>query len=121
MSHVHVKYIVTSQVTFSDGRDNEIQSMCPDESLPQPNEWQMPDKINLDSSSLRQSTRTEVLHWQDKLYSHSTLKKLKRSSKHACVVLFSSFGAIGMELKRGVHPHQALATSSSKCRLRQPQ
>jgi hypothetical protein len=30
------------------------------------------------------------------------------------LVLFSSFGAIGVELKRGVHPHQVLATSSSK-------
>jgi hypothetical protein len=77
VSHVHVKYIMTSWVTFSDGRDNEIQSMCPDESLPQPNEWQMPDKINLDSSGLQQSTRTEILHLRDKVYSHSTLKKLK--------------------------------------------
>jgi hypothetical protein len=32
VSHVHVKYIVTGRVTISDGRDNEIQSMCPDES-----------------------------------------------------------------------------------------
>jgi hypothetical protein len=30
------------------------------------------------------------------------------------LVLFSSFGAIGAELKRGVHFHQVLATSSSK-------
>jgi hypothetical protein len=30
------------------------------------------------------------------------------------LVLFSSFGAIGAEFKRGVHPHQVLATSSSK-------
>jgi hypothetical protein len=34
VSHVHVKYIVTGQVTFSDERDSEIQSMCLDESLP---------------------------------------------------------------------------------------
>jgi hypothetical protein len=30
------------------------------------------------------------------------------------LVLFSSFGAIGVELKCGVHPHQVLATGSSK-------
>ena len=30
----HDKNIVSNQVTFSDGRDSEIQSMCPDESLP---------------------------------------------------------------------------------------
>ncbi len=47
----------------------------------QPNEWQMPGWNNLDSSSLRQSIWTEALRWRDKVYSHSTLKKLKRSSK----------------------------------------
>jgi hypothetical protein len=77
----------------------------------------MPGQNNLDSSSLQQSTRTEVLRWQDKVYSHSTLKKLKQSSKHACLVLFSFFGAIGAELKHGVHPHQVLVTSSSKLGL----
>ncbi len=81
VSHVHVKYIVTGQMTFSDGWDNEIQSICPDESLPWPNEWQMPDKINLNSSGLRQSTWTEVLRQRDKVYSHSTLKKLKQKFK----------------------------------------
>jgi hypothetical protein len=44
-------------------------------------------------------------------------KKINRSSTHACLVLFSSFGAIGTELKCGVHPHQILATSSSKREL----
>jgi hypothetical protein len=80
VSHVHVKYIVTGQVTIRDGRDNEIQSMCPDLSLPQPSNWQ---------------------------------GSKQRSSKHACLVLFSSFCAIGAGLKCGVHPHQVLATSSS--------
>jgi hypothetical protein len=83
----HNKHIVTGQVTFSDRRDSEIQSMCPDLSLPQTN------KINLDSTSF---------------------KKINRSSTHACLVLFSSFSAIGTELKHGVHPHQVLVTSSSK-------
>jgi hypothetical protein len=104
MSHVHVKYIVTGWVMFSDRQDNEIQSKCPDESLPWPNEWQMQDKINLDSSSLRQPTQTEVLYRRDKVYSHSTLKKLKQSLKHACLVLISFFGAISAESKHGVHP-----------------
>jgi hypothetical protein len=73
----------------------------------------MPEQINLDSSSLQGSTQTEVLRWQDKLYSHSTLKKLKQSSTHACLVLFSSFCAIGAGLKCGVHPHQVFSTRSS--------
>ncbi len=42
MSHIHVKYIVTGRVTIRDGQDNEIQSMCPDLSLPQPSNWQGP-------------------------------------------------------------------------------
>jgi hypothetical protein len=91
VSHIHVKYIVTGRVTFSDGQDSEIQSICLDESKPQPN------KNNLDSTSF---------------------KKINRSSTHACLVLFSSFGAIGTELKCGVHPHQILATNSSKHGLR---
>ncbi len=62
VSHVHVKYIVTSRVTIRDGRDNEIQSMCPGLSLPQPSNWQGPKQ---------------------------------RSLKHACLVIFSSFCAIG--------------------------
>jgi hypothetical protein len=88
--------------------------MCPDLSLPQPSKSQMPKKINLDSIGLWRSTQTEVLRRQDKVYSHSTPKKIiQRSSKHACLVLFSSFCAIGAGLKCGVHPHQVLATSSS--------
>ncbi len=38
VSHVHVKYIVTKQVTFSDKRDDEIQSESPVECNSQPNE-----------------------------------------------------------------------------------
>ena len=36
------------QVTFSDKRDDEIQSKSPVESNSRPKEWRMPDKINLD-------------------------------------------------------------------------
>ncbi len=43
MSHTHVKYIVTGRVTIGDEQDSEIQSIRPDLSLPQPNEWQMPE------------------------------------------------------------------------------
>jgi hypothetical protein len=52
-----------NQVTFSDKRDDEIQSKSPVESNSQPNEWQMPDKINLDSSGLRCSACSAVLSW----------------------------------------------------------
>jgi hypothetical protein len=55
------------------------------------------------------------LSWQEKVYSHSTtvLKSVKQSLKHACLVLFSSFCAIGAALNGGVHSHQVLAQSSS--------
>jgi hypothetical protein len=55
VSRVHIKYIVTKQVTFIDKQDDEIQSKSPVECNSQPNEWQMPDKIDLDSSGLRRS------------------------------------------------------------------
>ncbi len=55
------------------------------------------NKINLDSTSF---------------------KKINRSSTHACLVLFSSFGGIGAELKCGLHPNHILVTSSSKSGLR---
>jgi hypothetical protein len=79
----------------------------------------MPDKINLDSSGLQRSDCSVVLSWRDKVYSHSTkcLKSVKRSSEHACLVLFSSFCAIGAELKCGVHSHQVLAKSSSSDKI----
>jgi hypothetical protein len=75
----------------------------------------MPDKINLDSSGLQCSACSAVLSWREKVYSHSTmvLKSVKRSSKHACLVLFLSFCAIGAVLNGRVHSHQVLAQSSS--------
>ncbi len=50
--HAQDKHIVTNQVTFSDERDNEIHSKIPVETNSRPHKWQMPDKINLDSSGL---------------------------------------------------------------------
>jgi hypothetical protein len=52
----------------------------------------MPDKINLDSTSLNKINSSLIL---------------------ACLVLFNSICAISAELKCGVHPHQVLATSLS--------
>ena len=46
-------------------------------------------------------------------YSHIPVKRVKRSSKHACLVLFLSFCTIGVALNGGVHSHQVLAQSSS--------
>ncbi len=116
VNHNHEKIKVDNRVTFSDEQDDEIHSKSPVESNSRPNKWQMPDKINLGSSGLRRSTRSEVLSWQEKVYSHSTtvLKSVKQSSKHVCLVLFSSFCATGVALNGGAHSHQVLAKSSSK-------
>ncbi len=113
----HHNNTVTNRVTFSDQEQEiEIQSKLPDLSQTQPNKWQMPNIINLDSSGLRQSSQTEVLSWRDKIYSHSTtsLKQIKQSLKHACLVVFSSFCAVGAGLTRGAHSLQDNVTSSSK-------
>ncbi len=63
--------VSSKQVTFSDEQDDEIQSKSPVECNSRPNEWQMPDKIDLDSSGLRCSARSAVVSWRDKIYSHS--------------------------------------------------
>jgi hypothetical protein len=65
---------------------------------------------------LRRFTRSAVLSRQEKVYYHSTmvLKSVTQSSKHACLILFLSFYAIGAALNGGVHSHQVLATSSSQ-------
>jgi hypothetical protein len=114
----HHKNTVTKRVMLSDqGQDNEIQSDSPDSYTTQPDEWRMPDNINLDSSGLQRSTCSAVLGRRDKVYSHSTTSlktQFKRSSTKACLVLFSSFCAIGAGLTCWVHSHQVLAQSSSK-------
>jgi hypothetical protein len=76
----------------------------------------MPDNIDLDSIGLRHSTQSTELGWQDKVYSHSTisLKKLKRSSTKACLVLFSSFCTVGAGSTCWVHSHQVFVQSSSR-------
>jgi hypothetical protein len=107
----------SKRVTFSNQvQDIEIQSKLPDLSQTQPNEWQMPNIINLDSSGLQRSPWKEVLSWWDKIYSHSTtsFKQIKRGSRHACLVLFSSVCAVGAELTCGAHSFQDNVTSSSK-------
>jgi hypothetical protein len=114
----HHKNTVTKQVTFSDqGQDNEIQSDSPDSSITQPDEWQMPDNIDVDSSGLRRSTCSAVLGRREQVYSHSTISlkaQIKQSLKIACLVLLSSLCSIGSGLTCWVHSHQVLAHSSSR-------
>jgi hypothetical protein len=67
---------------------------------PQPNEWQMPESVNLHSSGLRRSSRLAALHSSETIEPHSTLSEtiepnsklpIKRGFlKAACLALFSS-------------------------------
>jgi hypothetical protein len=69
------------------------------------NLWQMPLAIDLDSSGLRRSSRTEVLNRRDKVYSHTTQvnqdSSLQSASKRCfktALVLFSSICSVGYGL-----------------------
>jgi hypothetical protein len=78
----HHENTVNKQVTFCDqGKDNEIQSDSPDSLITQPDEWQMPDNIDLDSSGLRRSTRTAVLGRREQVYSRSTISLKHKSNE----------------------------------------
>jgi hypothetical protein len=116
VSHIHNKDIVNKQETCSDNLDYEIHNKRPVECNSQLSKWQMTDKINLDSSGLQRSVWSAVLSQQEKVHSHfaMVLKSVKQSSTYTCLVLFTSFYAIGAELKCGVHSHWVFVKSSSK-------
>ncbi len=55
------------------------------------------------------------MSWREVFFhSRISFKQIKQSSKHACLVLFSSFCATGAALNGGVHSHQVFAISSSQ-------
>ncbi len=93
------------RVTFSDEQDDEIHSESPVTSNSRSN----------DSNGLQRSAKRAVLSRQEVFFhSRISFNQIKRSSKHACLVLFSSFCATGAALKGGVHSHQVFAISSSQ-------
>ena len=105
VNHDHDKIKVDKRVTFSDERDSEILSESPVQYNSQSN----------DSNGLRRSAERAVSSRREVCFhSKISFKQIKRSSTHACLVLFSSFYAIGADLKCRVHPHWVLAISSSK-------
>ena len=64
----HHKNTVTNQ-----GQNNEIQSDSPDLSTTHPDEWRMPDNIDLDSSGLQCFSCSAVLGRREQVYCHSTI------------------------------------------------
>jgi hypothetical protein len=83
------------------------------------NMWQMPQSVNLDTSGLRRSSRTEVLNRRDKVYSNmATLSNapLQSASKRcfkSALVIFTSICTIGNGLKSIAHSLQEEVTVTS--------
>jgi hypothetical protein len=87
------------------------------------NMWQMPQSINLDTSGLRRSSRTEILNRRDKVYSNmATLSNApsqlasKRCFKSA-LVIFASICTVGNGLKSIAHSLQEEVTILSTTKL----
>ncbi len=101
VNHDHDKIKVDDRVTFSDKQDDEIYSESPVTSHSRSN----------DSNGLRCSAERAVSS-QREVFFHSRIsfKQIKRSSKHACLVLFLSFCATGAALNGGVHFSPVLAS-----------
>jgi hypothetical protein len=77
---------------------------------PQPNEWQMPEPVDLHSSGLQRLSRLAALHSSETIEAHSTLPIKEGSLKAACLALFSSFSAYATTTVL-VHSHQTIATT----------
>jgi hypothetical protein len=100
-----------NRVSFSDApvrNEQEIVSK-PASITNSHNSWQMPSAINLDSSGLRCSSRTEILKRRDKVYSHTTQvyqdSPLRLASKRffkSALVLFSSICSVGYGLTSSI-------------------
>jgi hypothetical protein len=78
---------------------------------PQPNEWQMPESVDLHSSGLQRLSRLVALHLSETIKAHSTLPIKQGFLKEACLALFSSFCAYGTRTVL-VHSHQTLPQQS---------
>jgi hypothetical protein len=75
---------------------------------PQPNEWQMPESVNIHSSGLQRLPSLGALHSSETIEAHSTLPIKQGFLKAACLALFSSFCAYGTTTAL-VHSHQTIA------------
>jgi len=99
--------VQNNRVSFSDAQvrnEQEIISTSASNTNSH-NSWQMPSAIDLDSSGLRRSSRTEVLKRRDKVYSHTTqvnqsssLRSATKRCFKSALVLFSSICSAGYGL-----------------------
>jgi hypothetical protein len=83
------------------------------------NMWQMPQSVNLDTSGLRRSSRTEVLGRRDKMYSnmatlsHAPLQSASKRCFKSALVIFASICTVGDGLKSIAHSLQEEVTITS--------
>jgi hypothetical protein len=84
------------------------------------NMWHMPQSVNLDTSRLRRSSKTEVLNRCGQVYSNMTTLSnapLQLASKQcfkSALVIYTSVCTIGNELKSIAHSLQQKVTITSK-------
>jgi hypothetical protein len=78
--HTSVLQVVSCQDQNASGNNN-----------PQPNEWAMPQSVDLHKSGLWRSSCLAALHLNETTAAHSTLPIKHTSFKMACLALFSSF------------------------------
>jgi hypothetical protein len=80
------------------------------------NMWQMPRSVNLDTSGLRRSSRTEVLGRCDKMYSnmatlsHAPLQLASKRCFKSALVIFPSICTVGAGMKSIAHSLQEEVT-----------
>jgi hypothetical protein len=97
-AHLLVLQVVTFQDQNASRNDN-----------PQPNEWQMPESVNLHSSGLQRSSRLAALNLSETIKAHSTLPIKQDFIKAACLALFSLFCAYGT-MPVLVQSHETIVT-----------
>ncbi len=97
--HTSVLQVVSFQDQNASGNNN-----------PQPNEWAVPESVDLHKSGLRCSSCLATLHSNETITTHSTLSIKHTPFKASCLVLFSSFCSYRMGTIALVHTHQTIAT-----------
>jgi hypothetical protein len=83
--HTSVLQVVSFQDQNASGNNN-----------PQPNEWAMPESVDLHKSGLWRLSRLVALHSNETIVAHSTLPINHTPFKLACLALFSLFCSYGM-------------------------
>jgi hypothetical protein len=99
--HTSMLQVVSFQDQNASGNNN-----------PQPNEWAMPESVDLHKSGLRRSSCLVALHSNETIAAYSTLPIKQTPFKAACLMPFSLFCSYGMGTMALAHTHQTIATQT---------